>query len=269
MNGRHLLLVIGAEARAIYGRASAKLAVVVALLTGVVVLLALQWLQGQAETIQANGNPITNMVEFSGPAAAGWALRVRNFFVLPLVLLLATAASFAGEIGDQTLREVLVRPVPRWWILLSKALVLSSLAALTLLLTLAPALGGGLALFGAEGPTTTGAVLLGYAASLLSDVGLIALGLLASTFVRSVGGVVVAMMLILMGDMGLRVVLKGMAWVGAAWAEDVGRALPGAALACWEGWQGEWDPWAFAGMAVLLLVGFGGTLWRFQRMDVP
>lgn len=269
MNGAHFLAVVMAEARAIYGRASAKLAVVVALLTGVVVLVALQWLHGQADAIQANGNPINQMVEFSGPAAAGWALRVRNFFVLPLVLLLATAASFAGEIGDQTLREVLVRPVPRWWILLSKTLVLGSLAALTLVLTLVPALGGGAALFGTDGPTTVGGVLLGYAASLLSDVGLIALGLLASTFVRSVGGVVVAMMLVLMGDMGLRVVLKGMAWLGAAWAEDVGRALPGAALACWEGWAGEWDPWAFIGMAVLLLVGFGGTWMRFSRMDVP
>lgn len=269
MNTAHFLAVVKAEARAIYGRPSAKLAVVVALICGVGVLLALQWLSGQAANIEANGNPVTQMVEFSGPAAAGWGLRVRNFFVLPLVLLLATASSFAGELGDQTLREALVRPVPRWWILLSKTLVLASLAALTLVITLVPAFGGGAALFGMEGPTGWVDVLLGYGASLLSDLGLIALGLLASTFVRSVGGVVVSMMLILMGDMGARAVLKGMSWLGADWADGVGRALPGNALACWEGWTGDWDPWSFVGLALLLLVGFGGAWVRFSRMDVP
>lgn len=269
MKPAHLLALIRAEAKAIYGRGSAKLAVVVALLCGVGVLLVLQWLHGQSANIQANGNPINQMVEFSAPSAAGWALRARNFFVLPLVLILATAASFAGEIGDQTLREVLVRPVPRWAVLVAKTAVLASLAMLTLVVTLLPALGGGAALFGMDGSTGVVDVLLGYGASLLSDLGLIALALLASTFVRSVGGVVVAMMLVLMADMGARVVLKGMAWVGATWAEQVGHALPGNALACWEGWTGTWDPWAFVGMAVLLVVGFGGTWLRFRRMDVP
>lgn len=269
MSRSHFLAVVRTEARTIYGRPSAKLAVVVALLCGVGVLLAMQWIHGQAGNIQANGNPVSQMVEFSGPAVAGWALRVRNFFVLPLVLLLATAASFAGEIGDQTLREAMVRPVPRWWILASKTLVLLSLAALTLVLTLVPAIAGGVAMFGLDGPTVLSDVLLGYGASLLSDLGLIALGLLASTFVRSVGGVIVSMMLLLMGDMGLRVMFKGMSWMGASWADSVSHALPGKALACWEGWTGDWDPWSFVGMAVVLLVGFGGAWYRFSRMDVP
>lgn len=270
----HFAAMVRAEGRAIYGRASARLALVVGLLCGVAVLLAFQWMfqnAGMGEVdAKINGNPISQMVEFSGGAVAGWALKVRNFFVLPLVLLLATAATLAGELGDQTLREVLVRPVPRWSVLAAKLLVLTSLAALTLLLTLAPALGGGLALFGAEGPTTVENVLLGYAASLLSDLGLISLALLASTFVRSVGGVVVAMMLFLMGDMAVRAVLQGMTWLGAEQAEAVQRAMPGNALSCWEGFAGaSWDPAAFAGMAVVLLVGIGGTMWRFQRMDVP
>lgn len=269
MNPSHLLAILRVEASAVYGRGSARLALAVALLTGIGALLAHQWLQGQAATIQANGAPVAQMVEFSGPAVAGWALRVRNFFVLPLVLLLATAASFAGEIGDQSLREVLVRPVPRVVVLFSKALVLASLAALTLLASLLPSLGGGLAVFGNEGATTVPQVLLGFAASLLSDLGLIGLGLLASTFVRSVGGVVVSLILLLMADTGIRLMLKGMAWVGADWAESVGRAMPGNALACWEGWKGGWDPWAFGGMAVLLVLTYGLTTWRFQRMDVP
>ncbi len=269
MTAAHLLGILRVEARTIYGRGSARLALVVALLTGVGALLAHQWIQGQAASIEANGAPVTQMIEFSGPAVAGWALRVRNFFVLPLVLLLATAASFAGEIGDQSLREALVRPVPRFVVLFSKAVVLGSLAALTLLASLIPSLGGGIALFGNEGSTTVPAVLLGFAASLLSDLGLIGLGLLASTFVRSVGGVVVSLILLLMADTGLRAMLKGMAWLGADWAEAVGRALPGNALACWEGWTGAWDPWAFGGMAVLLVSSYGLTAWRFQRMDVP
>lgn len=265
----HLLALVKSEARLIMSRGSAKAALAVGLLCGLGVLGAVWWLHGQAEQIQANGNPMSQFMEFSGPAVAGWALRVRNFFVLPLVLLLATAASFAGELGDQTLREVLVRPVPRWAIVVSKTLVLFGLAAATLLLTLAPALGGGTALFGADGPTQVTDVLLGYAACLLSDLGLIALGLLASTFVRTVGGVVVSMMLILMADMAARVGLQGAQWLGVEGVTTVGRLFPGNALACWEGWSGEWDPYAFAGMGVLLLVGFGGTWFRFSRMDVP
>lgn len=269
MNTVPLLPILRAEARAIFGRPSARLALVVALMTGVLPLLAHQWLQSQADSIQANGNPITQMVEFSGPAVAGWALRVRNFFVLPLVLLLATAASFAGEIADQTLREVLVRPVHRQVVLLAKTLVLTSLAACTLLASLVPSLGGGLLLFGPGQATTPQAVLLGFLASLLSDLGLIGLGLLASTFVRSVGGVVVSLILLLMADMAARAVLKGMSWLGMSQAEAIGRALPGNALACWEGWQSGFDPWAFGGMGLLLVLSFGLTAYRFQRMDLP
>lgn len=271
----HFGAMVGAEARAVYGRASARLAVVVSLLVGLAVALAYQWLfqnsgMDDPSGPLINGNPISQMVEFSGGAVAGWALRLRNFFVLPLILLLATAASMAGELGDQTLREVLVRPVPRWSVLAAKVLVLTSLAALTLVLTLAPALGAGAVFFGTDGPTTVSNVLLGYAATLLSDLGLIALGLLASTFVRSVGGVVVAMMLFLMADMGIRAVLQGMVWLGTEGAETVQRAMPGNALACWEGFiASDWDTAAFVGMAVVLLIGLGGTALRFQRMDVP
>ena len=273
MNPAHFMAMVGAEARAIYGRFSAKLAMIIALLCGVLVALAFRWIHeraGMGEVdAQINGNPISQMLEFSAGSVGGWALRIRNFLILPMVLLLATAASFAGEIGDQTLREVLVRPVPRWSVILAKTLVLTSLAALTLVLTAVPALGMGAAFLGTEGPTPISGVALGFLASLLSDLGLIALGLLASTFVRSVGGVVVAMILFLLGDMALRAALQGMAWLGASWAETVGQAMPGNALACWEGFTGGWDPWSFAGMGVLLLVGFGGTLLRFQRMDVP
>lgn len=269
----HFGAMVMAEGRAIYGRPSAKLAVVVALLCGVVVAAAFQWLFSRSGMegvdAQINGNPISQMVEFSAGATAGWALRLRNFLVLPLVLLLATAASLAGELGDQTLREVLVRPVPRWSVLAAKTIVLASLAAVTLVLTLLPSLGAGAAFFGTDGPTSVQDVLLGYAASGLSDLGLIAIGLLVSTFVRSVGGVVVATMLFLMGDMAVRGVLQGMQWMGVEGAATVQRAMPGNALSCWEGFTGSWDAPAFVGMGVLLIVGYGLTWWRFQRMDVP
>ncbi len=269
----HFLAMVRAEARAIYGRGSARMAVVVALLCGLVVALAMQWLFSRAGMgdvdAQINGNPISQMVEFSAGAVGGWALRLRNFFVLPLVLLLATAGSVAGELGDQTLREALVRPVPRWSVLAAKFVVLASLALLTQVLTLAPALSAGMAFFGAEGPTAVDDVLLGYAASWLSDLGLIAIGMLVSTFVRSVGAVVVGTMLVLMADMGIRAVLQGMIWMGATGAEAIQRAMPGNALACWEGFTGDWDPAAFVGMVVILGLALAATGWRFSRLDVP
>ncbi|RME21989.1 MAG: ABC transporter permease [Deltaproteobacteria bacterium] len=270
---RHLLSMIGAEARAIYGRGSARLAMVVAVLCGVVVALAMQWLFTRAGMgavdAQINGNPISQMVEFSAGAVGGWALRLRNLFVLPLVLLLATAASLAGELGDHTLREVLVRPVPRWSVLAAKFVVLAVLALVTQALTAAPALGAGMVFFGTDGPTSVQGVLLGYAASWLSDLGLIAIGMLVSTFARSVGAVVVGTMLLLMADLGIRAVLQGMIWLGVSGAEAVQRAMPGNALACWEGFTGDWDPAAFVGLAVIFGVCMALTGWRFQRLDVP
>ena len=142
------LLMIYAELRAVFGRASGKVAVVIAFLAGVSVVVAGWYFQGLAVQMEADGMPVRSAVDLSTRGVLGLALWLRNFFVLPMLLILATGSAFAAERGDNTLREVFVRPVPRWSVVAAKVTALMTLSLLTLLATALPAwLGGGI-LFG-------------------------------------------------------------------------------------------------------------------------
>jgi len=263
----HFLGITVAECRKTLGRGSGMAALGVAAGVGLLAVLALAGAQRLGGEAQVNGAALPDLVQFTGATALSWALRARNFYVLPLVLLWATGASFAGEISDHTLREALVRPVPRFAVLAAKLLALSVLSAATLLVTGAIAGGAGAALFGLRGDW--GAVILGFCASWLSDLGLLSLGVLASLVFRSVAGVVVGVILILMGDLALRLGLKLAAALGVATAGSLVRWMPGEALAAWEGYADGWSTPAFVGLLVLVVVTLGLALVRFRRLDLP
>ena len=160
--------------------------------------------------------------------------------------------------------------------MVAKLTALMTLSVASLLCALVPSLALGGALFGMEGPT--GDVLLGYAASLGTDLGIISFGMLASTIIYSVGGVVVSVILLLLFDFGARMILWAremlLAWVdqaaGRPEAEAVAysKLLPGAALEAWQGWSTAWAWEPFAGLAVLVAVSLGAALFRFQRADI-
>jgi ABC-type transport system involved in multi-copper enzyme maturation permease subunit len=215
-----------------------------------------------------NGLPLDQIIEFSGATTAGWALRARNFFLLPLLLLWATGASFAGELKERTLRELLARPVPRWSVLLAKLLALSVLSALTLVVTAVLSGGLGALLFGIEGEW--GPLALGYLASWPSDLGLLSMGILAALLLRNVAGVVVVVVLYLALDMVARVLLSLIGKLPSLeLAADIARFLPGEALAAWEGYLDGWQAMSWAGLAVLIALCLGGATLRLMRMDVP
>ncbi len=267
MTPAHLLRVYLAECRKTLGRGSGVAALGVAAGVGLLAALALVGAQRLGGEAQVNGAALPELVRFTGSTALSWALRARNFYVLPLVLLWAAGASFAGEIADHTLRESLVRPVPRAAVLAAKVLALATLSAATLLVTGAVAGGAGVALFGLD--DAFGPVLLGYAASWISDLGLLALGVLASLWFRSVAGVVVGVVLLLMADLALRLALKLAGALGVTAAGAVVRWMPGEALAAWEGYAGGWSVPAFAGLLVLI-AGCLGLAWlRLRRLDLP
>ena len=200
---RHMISMIRAELRAVLGRTSGKVALIFGLLIPLVVAVLLAWFQQKTVDARFNGMPISQLADLTIRGLAGYALMVRNMVVLPLLLVLATAASVAGERRDNTLREVAVRPVPRWSIVLAKAISLLALSAGTLVLTLVPSLGLGAALFESSGGIDR--VLLGYLTCLGTDLGLICLAMLAGSFVRSVGGVVVLLVLLMLGDLAASV----------------------------------------------------------------
>lgn len=274
MNPGHFVLLVVAETRKVFTRGSGIAALVVALGAGLLVVGGVKGIQdwGMGQGASINGMSPADMLQASGPAAAGWALMMRNFFVLPLFLLLSTASSVAGEHKDRTLRELLVRPVPRWAVLLAKLQALAILSAATLFLTLGPSLGLGVALWGAtplpEQPDVT-AVLLGYGATFLSDVGLLAVAMLVSLFVGSVGGVVVSMTLLLMADLALRGVLTLAGGLGVEAAAQLTPWTLGNALGCWEGWKDGWEPARFVALGLLVAASSLIGVLRFNRMDVP
>lgn len=259
--------MLWAELRTVFQRRTGIAVLAVALLVPIAVLGAIALIKARTVGLTVQNMPADQLLQFTAAEAAGWALRGRNFYVLPLFLLLATGEAFAAEREEHTLRELLVRPVPRWSVLAVKFLALVALSLASLALSLAPSLVGGFAISQDAGPIVD--LLLGYLASAASDAGLIALGLLAGTFVRGAGGVVVSVIALLMVDMGARGLLWIMGKVQVTWAEQVGGLLPGASLAAWEGWKDGWAWQPFVGLAVLLGLCLSATLLRLQRADVP
>lgn len=273
---RQLPAMVVAEVRKVFTRGSAMAALVVALVVGLGAVLVMWKIEGMTEGgPSVNGTPVSQMVSASGIDVAGGALWARNFFVLPLFLLLAGASAVGGELGDRTLRELVVRPVPRWSVLVAKLLALALLSATTLVLTLVPSLALGTALFGLapadagiDTPTVT-ALLGGYAASFLSDIGLLTIVSAVSLVVPSVGGTVVAVALVLLVDLAIRGLLSLLSTFGVAEAAQLQPWTLGNALACWEGWKDGWDVAQFGALGAFVVVAVAFAVARFHRMDVP
>jgi hypothetical protein len=262
-----MVAMIRAEIRAVLGRTSGKAALVLSLLIPVLVAVVLAWVQQKTVDARFNGMSVSQLADLTIRGCAGYALMVRNMVVLPLLLVLATAATVAGERRDNTLREVLVRPVSRWSVVLAKmgALLVLSLASLVLSLVLS--LGLGAALFDTATPIWR--VTLGYLSCLGTDLGLICLSMLAASLVRSVGGVVVLMILLMMADMAIRGGLSLAGNFGMDNAAAIASYFPGAALDAWEGWKDGFELQPFVGLVVVILGALGLTCIRFERMDVP
>jgi ABC-2 type transport system permease protein len=263
----HFLSMVAAELRAVFLRLSGKATLTLAVLVGGLCVAAMHFVVSQAGDAQINAVNIGSSIDQSWRGTLAWALTLRNFFVLPLLLVLAGASTMACELADNSLREVMLRPVSRISILLAKLVALAALSASSLGLTAAVAGLGGAAVFSTD--AELGPVLLGYAASFASDLGLVLLTLLISTLSRSVGGVVVGIVLYLIVDKGVQLLLKGASMLGQEWAQKAAPFVPGNALSVWEGWSGTWDEQKLIGLAALCLLSGAGAAARFQRMDVP
>lgn len=266
--------MIWAETLKTFTRGSGIAALAIAFAVGFLTVAAIWGVQHSG--VELNGADASEVIKVTGVEVAGYALKLRNFFVLPLFLLLSAASAVAGEYGDRTLRELTVRPVPRWSVLLAKLIALSALSAVTLVITLGASLGPGLGLFGQGAaeivPVDAPGILdvvAGYAATWLSDIGLLSIGIMASLFIGSVGGVVVAVVMVLMADKALYLVLLGAAQFGVSAAASLVPWTLGNALACWEEWSGAWNPAQFAALATYSAISFTIAVARFHRMDVP
>lgn len=256
-----------AELRKIFTRGSGQAGLIVALLVGVVPVLVLLALQDGRASVDTNGQSAQSLISYEVATALGWALRARNFFILPLILLMVIAQLLAGEWAERNLRALLLRPVPRWSVLAAKLAAAQLYAALTLVITYIAAMAVAAPFLGWTDPITR--VSLGYLASGLSDLGLLSIGLFVSTIYPSVPGVIVGTVLLLVADLAARGGMKVAGAFGATWADPIAAWLPGTALAAWEGHSSAWDPRAFASLVALIALFSLAAGLRFQKSDVP
>jgi ABC-type transport system involved in multi-copper enzyme maturation permease subunit len=262
-----LFAMIRAEVVAIFGRWSGRGALVVAIVVGLLAVGGLEAASRAADNIEANNTPVAQMLKVDWSTSLAWALQARNFFVLPLLLVLSGASTLSGELKENTLREVLVRPVPRWSVVFAKISALSLLSLATLVLTALTATVGGAILFATEEPIV--GHLSGFAMSWLSDLGLITITLLVASFSRSVGGVVVSLALYLMVDWLLGKLLGFIGQLGVDWAPVVQDILPGTALQAWADWDSGFEPKRVGALLVWIVITWALSTWRVQKMDVP
>lgn len=280
MSPSHLLRIYVAECRKTFTRGSGIAALAIAAVVAILAVLVELGASRVGGDASMNGQPISQLFKATGGVAANWSLIARNFYILPLLLLWATGASVAGELKDHTLRELALRAVPRHAILAAKLASLATLSAATLIITALLASSLGMAIFGMEGEWAN--LALGYLSSWLADLALLSLGVLAALYFRSETGVVVGVVLFLMGDLGIRMLLKlvGMfgrittgqdpsALTGGHWAEQVSMWMPGSALSVWEGSTKGWTWQPFLGLAILLVLSLGLSVWRLRRIDIP
>jgi len=273
-------LLLRAESVKLLSRLSARLGLVLA---GGIGLGATLGLFGLASSgIVVNGAELSQSLDTSAPLAARWALSLRNLWLMQALVLLLATQSFAGELNARTLREELVRPVPRSAVLLAKVGAVALWIALSLLLQYLVACGTGLVLFGADGPWRD--VTLGYLGTFLGDLSFAAVAFAAATLVRSVPGTLVGVLLFIVFE-------KLLAWFlyvaeGArgmlppdmnqvpAFVDWVFAAQPMLPSAAW-GIGGELSVGtdtlliSWAALAIYFVVGLAVADRRFAWSDIP
>ena len=234
--------------------------------TGLPVAAALLYGQLSTSEMTFNDKPVSDLLAFSGPDATQVALRVLHVLV-PLFMLALAGQSWAGERSSHVLREQWVRPVTRstamWAKILSlwaMALVSLAAAAIVSLLITTPWLGS-------EGPWVELGV--SFVMSIPCLLGLTLLASCVAQMGRSTASVIVGGLLFLGVDLGIRLGLSGLSFVGVGWASPMKNVLFGTAIGQWstvvDGMVWESMGAMVAWLAVLTLV----TWHRVERMEVP
>lgn len=264
---KQLPQMIMAELRKVLSRPTGWAGPVLSIVLPSIVVLGCLIVADKQEAMMQENPLVAAMINIEPYTVVSWSLRTRNFFLMPMVLLLVTAQLFAGERSNKTLRSLLVRPVPRWSVLFSKFSAVTLYAGVCLLITYLVALLPALLLF--EGETELGGVSLGFLASWLSDAAFIAIAALVCTFTTSVAWAVVGVVIVMIGELAARGALEAIEFFGQKWAGTTLEYMPGNALEAWKGFDEAWSAPGFGMLVGMLVVLGGAALARFQRTDVP
>jgi len=277
---RHFIDIWLAETSKLFSRLTAKAGLIVAAGLGVLGPVFL-WVAMNAD-MTWNNTRVSETIDATSPLALQISLEIRNFFILRAFIIVLAALSFASEYRAQTIREDLIRPVPRWMVPLSKWMAINTWIAVSLLV--AWVFGGLLAVvvfgFGGEWMRP----LSGYAVTLLADAGFASLVLLVAVASRSVAGTVAGVLLFLVLDTMLGWALTLVSWasdlfagMGLELSELMQRAvalqpwLPSSAFGVWSGYAArtDWDWRGFVSLGVITVVCVVLSERLFNRLDVP
>ena len=284
MSAAHFLALLQAEALKLVSRRGARVALVLAVVFGILGPALLGLADGME--LEVNGARFAEWLGLRvyGSTAQLWALEARNSLVMPVFVMWLAAASLAGEYQARTLREDLLRPVPRWAVLLAKWGALVLWVTATLLLTWMPSAVGGLVLFGTEGEW--GQVALAFVANVATDSTLAAMALLVAVAVRNVPATLVGLFLlwalsIAFGwGLGLSTtflsteIATGQLGIPAWYGEFLAAAgpwLPSEALGAWRGgtFRADWVWEHFGSLALTTGLSLGLSALVLERSDVP
>jgi ABC-type transport system involved in multi-copper enzyme maturation permease subunit len=260
--------IVRAEAYVLSRRAGARALLAVSVVIPLAVVAGFLALNGGGESaIQFNGKPLSEIMTFSGSSAAAMALRARNFFIVPLLLLVLCGQTLASERSNHMLREQLLRPVSRARVLWSKLAVVWGLSVVSLLANALLGLGLGGLVLGMGGDWVP--VLAGHGAAVITDFSLIVFGFLLASHLRSAVGVIAVGLALLGLDWALRLGLSGLGFLGVELAPVLLSIMPGTGLQFYRVDTNALSSGAVVGLVVWTGLAVALTWRRMQRMDVP
>lgn len=180
--------------------------------------------------------------------------------ILPVVTMALATASFGNEVEDRTLGYIVLNPVPRWSIVLSKMLAPVAIAGPALVLS-----GAGAALIGLEGDLTTAlAVAAGLVAGILAYSAIFVwAGLMTS---HAIG---FALLYVFLWEGLLSSLLEGVRYLSVrAYATTLMAGIDESGLGALKAGSIEL-PAAIVGLVAVSVVFYLMAVVRLRRMDVP
>lgn len=279
MSPAHFLAILRVELRKLFVHPAGRVGIVLSMLIGVAGPAAMLWI-GSSNAV-LNGQPIAESMTRTAPQGLLWATAMRDgSHFMRLFVLMLGALSVAGELKARTLREALLRPVPRWVIPVVKFLALTAWTAVTSVCTWTVGAIVGAVFFGTEGNWGDAAAAM--AVSTAGDVGMAALIVLLAILTRSVPASIV-----------LAIVLSIVNWFSRAAmyiveqiAKEIGQpsladaidlARPWTPTYALDGWPAYVFPYISMGgdwykpLLSLAAIALGCILlsvWRLSRIDV-
>jgi ABC-type transport system involved in multi-copper enzyme maturation permease subunit len=278
--------LIEAEIRKMWTRTVSRLAVLFLVLLAVAVPFGLFVLSFVVDQPEGAPSEVSELFALTSASSLRVVLGIRNLFIFRALIITVVAVTFAGEITARTLREDLLRPVPRLQVLVAKwaALQVFVLAGVVIPVVLTTPVG--LVLFQSAGEM--GPMLTSYALVWLGDVGFCTFVMAAALLLRSVPGTIAGVLLYWVLDQMLgwflflvengrgaivglltRFKSEDLTWVVDLMIQ-IRPWLPSSAFNVYA----EYDPtlplaWkSFLALALLSGVSFLASAALFQRMDV-